>query len=480
MKRPLAHLTALLSASALAVTLALLLPQPSLAATASTALVVPEQLPLRASPRDTAPVLTPLIRGEALEVRGQQGDWLQVWDHGRERGGFVRSGALLAVEREPAALLVQLRLARQQIGSEGLGLGLAAALIERADVDWLRGPQGAEMLEHLIALQERLATRVNAAQAGSNGAALQAQVAARYGHPLRQLARADGSQWLCPAAEPAQLLRGLPGASPSQRARAALQLTAGECALGSLDERLALLQNIELKELTPPLRKSLLMRRAGLQASLAYARRADEAQARSAAQAALQDWLRLNPAEFDEDDQAMLREAAIRVAPMRWLAQEPGSLKRGKLELQRVAGNSPGQSCLQIAQQMHCSHGLLLWNSLRAGPDGQSLLLAVQPLDGWTELWRLGADGSLQVLPPAAATPGAAAIGIAEWAGVDRGQLLVAREALIDSKALRRFETLPGNSLHAQPQRWAGEPMLLAAFQRGAAAEWKAGSPLAR
>lgn len=479
MKRTIAHTCAVLGASSLALALSLLLPQPVHAANpaAATALVVPEQLPLRAAPRDAAPVLTPLIRGEALEVRGQQGDWLQVWDHGRERGGFVRSGALLAVEKEPAALLVQLRLARQQLGSEGLGLGLAAALIEQADVDWLRGPQGAELLEHLIALQERLAARANA---GSNSAALQAQVAARYGHPLRQLSRADGSQWLCPAAEPAQLLRGLPGASPSQQARAALQLTAGECAVGTLAERLALLQDIELKALTPPLRKSLLMRRAGLQASLAYAERADDAAARSRAQAALADWLRLNPAEFDDDDQAMLREAAIRVAPMRWLVQEAGSLKRGKLELRRVAGSSPGQSCLQIAEQTHCSHGLLLWNSLRATPDGQALLLAVQPLDGWTELWRLGADGSLQVLPPAAATPGVSAIGIAEWAGSDRGQLLVAREAWVDGKALRRFEILPDGSLHAQPLRWAGEAMLLAAFQRGAAAEWKAGSPLAR
>lgn len=478
MKRALAHLGAVFGASSLALLLALLLPQPAWAA--PSALVVPEQLPLRAAPRDAAPVLTALIRGEALEIRGQQGqfgDWLQVWDHGRERGGFVRSGALLAIERDPAALLVQLRLARRQVGAEGLGLGLAAALIEQADVDWLRGPQGAELLEHLIALQERLAARANS---GSASAALQAQVAARYGHPLRQLARADGSQWLCPATEPAQLLRGLPGASAAQQARAALQLTSGECAVGSLVERLTLLQDIELPALTPPLRKALLMRRAGLQASLAYAARADEAAARRHAQASLADWLRLNPAELDEDDQVMLREAAIRVAPMRWLVQEAGSLRRGKLEVVRVAGGSAGQQCLRINEQTHCSHGLLLWNSLRAGPDGQSLLLAVQPLDGWTELWRLGADGSLQVLPPAAATPGLSAIGIAEWAGSDRGQLLVAREAWVDGKALRRFEILPGTQLHAQPLRWAGEAMLLAAFQRGAAAEWKAGSPLAR
>lgn len=466
MKRFLQHAGSVALACTLAFSLAVVMPTP---AQAATALVLPDQLALRAAAKDSAPLLTQLTRGEALELRGQQGDWLQVWDHHRERGGFVRSGALLAVETEPAALLVQLRLARQQIGQEALGLGLAAALIERADVDWLRGPQGAEMLEHLIALQQRLAERANA---GNTSAALQTQVAARYGQPLRQLTRADGSQTLCPAVEPARLLRGLPGASPAQQARAGLQLAAGDCAVGTLDERLALLQELPLAPLPAPLRKALLLRRVGLQASLAYARRADETAARTAAQAALADWARLVPAEFDDDDQSLLREAAIRLAPMRWLAQESPSLKRGKLALQRVAGG-PGQQCLTFAAHTHCTHGQPLWASLRA--DGDALFMNVQSLEGWTELWRLGADGSLQVLPPAAEGPG---LGAVEFAGQERGLLLVAREAVMNGKALRRFELLP--TLHAAPQRWAGEPMLLAAFQRSAAADWKALSPLAR
>jgi hypothetical protein len=466
MKRFFQHAGSVALACTLAFTLAVVLPQP---AHAGSALVVPEQLTLRAAAKDSAPPLTQLIRGEALEVRGQQGDWVQVWDHARERGGFVRSGALLSLETEPAALLVQLRLARQQVGNEALGLGLAAALIERADVDWLRGPQGAEMLEHLIALQQRLAERANL---GHASAALQAQVAARYGQPLRQLPRADGSQFLCPAVEPARLLRSLPGASPAQQARAGLQLAAGDCAVGSLDDRLALVQDIPLTQLPAPLRKALLLRRAGLQASLAYARRADEAAARAAAQAALADWTRLLPADFDDDDQTLLREAAIRLAPMRWLAQPTAALKQGKLELQRVPA-APGQQCMKLAAHVHCTHGQPLWASLRA--QGDALFLNVQSLEGWTELWRLGADGSLQVLPPAAEGPG---LGVAELAGQDKGLLLVAREAITQNKPLRRFELLP--SLHTAPQRWAGEPMLLAAFQRGAAADWKALSPLAR
>ena len=125
---------------------------------------------------------------------------------------------------------------------------------------------------------------------------------------------------------------------------------------------------------------------------------------------------------------------------------------------------------------LRCSHGAIHWASARLSPDGRSLALAVQPLDGWTELWRLHADGSQQVLPPSASGPG---LGVAEFAGFVGPQMLVAREAISpEGRSLRRFEVYGAALL--QPQRWAGEYALLGAFQRGADAAWKAGSPLAR
>ena len=58
----------------------------SATSSAVTAIVLRDQTSLRAAPRDSAPQLAVLWQGEALEVRGERLDYLQVWDHVRERG----------------------------------------------------------------------------------------------------------------------------------------------------------------------------------------------------------------------------------------------------------------------------------------------------------------------------------------------------------------------------------------------------------
>ena len=55
------------------------------------AIVLRDQTSLRAAPRDSAQQQAVLWQGEVLEVRGERLDYLQVWDHRRERGGFVRA-----------------------------------------------------------------------------------------------------------------------------------------------------------------------------------------------------------------------------------------------------------------------------------------------------------------------------------------------------------------------------------------------------
>jgi len=106
-------------------------------------------------------------------------------------------------------------------------------------------------------------------------------------------------------------------------------------------------------------------------------------------------------------------------------------------------------------------------------------VLAVQVLDGWTELWRLDAGGQAQVLPPAADAPG---LGAVEWAGWSQGpaglQVLVARESEAGGRIQRRFEVY--GDRWDQPLRWAGDPGILAAFQRGADPAWRSMSTIAR
>src|SRR5205807_210852 len=54
------------------------------------ALVAEDAMPLRAAPRDSGPVQAQLYKGDWLEVRGEEPGWLKVWDHRRERPGYVR------------------------------------------------------------------------------------------------------------------------------------------------------------------------------------------------------------------------------------------------------------------------------------------------------------------------------------------------------------------------------------------------------
>jgi len=63
----------------------------ALALVGQIAIVNSDQVTLRAAPSAQAAQQAVLWQGDSLEVRGRRNDYLQVWDHRRERGGFVRS-----------------------------------------------------------------------------------------------------------------------------------------------------------------------------------------------------------------------------------------------------------------------------------------------------------------------------------------------------------------------------------------------------
>mgnify|MGYP000437995935 FL=1 len=99
-------------------------PQPSPSAQGS-AIVVQDQASLRAAPRDGAQQQASLWQGEVLEVRGERLDYLQVWDHKRERGGFIRASDVRRValtEAEGPALLAVMRFVQDTPGAEALGI----------------------------------------------------------------------------------------------------------------------------------------------------------------------------------------------------------------------------------------------------------------------------------------------------------------------------------------------------------------------
>jgi hypothetical protein len=97
------------------------------------AIVLRDQTALRAAPRDSAPQQAQLWQGEVVEVRGERLDYLQVWDHVRERGGFVRASQVhrsrLGAADAPG-LLTLMAFTRQSSGQEALGIGLTAAYLQ--------------------------------------------------------------------------------------------------------------------------------------------------------------------------------------------------------------------------------------------------------------------------------------------------------------------------------------------------------------
>ena len=104
---------------------------------------------------------------------------------------------------------------------------------------------------------------------------------------------------------------------------------------------------------------------------------------------------------------------------------------------------------------------------------GTAVALAVQPLEGWRELWVLRkSEGGwvADVLPPAPATP---ETGVAEWAGWVPGgqQMLVAREARGQGRYRKSFEVVRLDGLTTE--RVTGDVAALPLFQRWQDAAWK-------
>jgi hypothetical protein len=281
---------------------------------------------------------------------------------------------------------------------------------------------------------------------------------------------------------------GTPQAAPEELARAALALTRHDCvdpSLGpherqALDQwRAGLLDRMEpaaaasLDEVT---KNRLRLRRAGVWAAIAFGQSRGGQAPQAAAQRALDELAGVNKASLGDEEAADYTEAALRVGAVRWAAEPLPSA--GRLQVLLRAGE-PGQTCMQLMDTTRklaerCTYATVWAASARPSADGRALALAVQPMEGWAELWvwRQQPGGwTLDVLPPAGSGPG---LGYAEFAGWVPGnarKLLVAREARVEGRSIRRFEVLNLDTLATE--RYAGTPQMLAAFGRWADAQWR-------
>jgi len=461
--------------------------------------LVVQDAPLRGAPRDTASLQAQMARGEALEIRGERGDHWQVWDYRRERGGWLRKGQVLPMPRGDRAsteLLSQLRLARQQWGTEGLGLGLAAAYVQVATPAELAGPGGAEALDAMGTFAERIADRASqpAAKPTEGQLAAQIEVAARYGLKFEQFETSeDGRVQVCYDGEAFRRVL-VTAATPEQRVRAALAITRPDCLNPRATAREAeardawrqqVLAQVDAATLPVHWKNRLQMRRASVAASLAFAqvRRGSGGEAVPA----LAEFASITPSELTEDDQAAYAEAAMRVNAARWLGTSANARDFGVVQLALQPG-ADGERCVELKQAgklavRRCSFGQVALASASLNREGRALALAVQPLDGWRELWVFlkdpGRDGGwhIEVMPPAPAQPG---LGVAEFAGWVPGgtQMLLAREFRAEGKYRRSFEVVSLPTLTTERQ--SSEPAMMGAFQRWADPAWRAGSPVRR
>jgi len=479
------------------------------------ALVTQDATALRSGARSAGTPLALLSQGELLELRGERLDYLQVYDLGRERGGYVRANSVrpltLAPEEAPE-LLALVRFLRDRNGAESLGLGLAAAYLKAAPA----GTLTAEAFDAMGTMAERLAWRANVAavnaanvpvRPGEPSVAAELEVAAGLGIHFTSLER-DGRVWLCYDGDAFRHVFAL-SPTPEQQARAALALTRHECIADTtpplqrwqIDQsRADTLARVPLAGLPPYVRNRIRLRQAGVWSALAY-----EDSRRIAVEAgtppnglpavgandvlttgneALEALAGVDRSELADDDQSTYADAAMRVGASRWAAEPVFAPGSAGLHVTTQPGQ-PGETCVLLLDGKHaayhplarrCTFGTVWTASARANAQSTALTLAVQPLATWRELWMFRATPqgwTLQVLPPSTEASGVGYVEFAGWVP-GTGQVLAAREVrdpARNNKPARTYELLDAQTLATEKS--ADAPASLRAFSRFQDPAWK-------
>jgi hypothetical protein len=466
------------------------------------ALVVEAQTPLRATAHESAPRQAALTKGDWVEVRGERQGYLEVYDHRRERPGYVRPSAVRAYDLEEAAaptLGALVDFLKDAPGEESLGIGYAALFLRAAPASAV----GADLFDALGTMASRLGERASArvAKAGDANVAAELETAESYGVKFVSVMR-DGAARVCYDGEAFRRVLAL-GGTPRERVRAALALSEPECVDPSAGQTEALARlrweaGVIDEALTPKAsaevpaheRARFELRRSIVNASLAYlAARAGEMNlAADASDTARRALMLADRAVLADEDRQTVEEAALRAATVRWASEAPPRQDAGGQLTVDVRAGEPGQTCVRVkpkdgASFEHCTYGLVWRSSLRIAPHDAAVTMVVEPLLGWSELLvvhRVATGWTADTITPATLDPD---VGYVELAGFspDGAHLLVVREARASGPLgsphtlapwiRRAFQDVRVSDLHVEKE--ASSLGSMPGSKRWETAEWK-------
>jgi hypothetical protein len=484
-----------------------------LAMVASLAIVVSDHASVRSMPRSTATELTTLWQGDVVEIRGEQAEYLKVYSYRRERGGYLRNGSVRKVaftEADAPELLAVMRFLRDTPGSEALGISYGAAYLKAVSPRALT----AEAFDAIGQMAERLADTASGSHADSVAARL--EVVGQFGVHMRTFER-DGRMQVCYDGELFRNVLTSPGANAEQRAHAVLALTRADCiepemgltARVALDEeRRDLLDQVQDANLTPVTRSRIRARRAGVLSSVAFAQARRGQASVLTAQRALAELISVHAADLGETYQSEYADAVLRVSAIRWATAaipaasapaaatnlrvnqpDPGAIdvsvllllnSSSPVSLSAAPGTEAGQTCLTLERQnpkttlaRRCTFGIVWPASAQAIPSAQAIVLSVQPLESWRELWvfhQIAGKWLVDVISPGLDEPEQ---GYVEYAGFAPGTLriLLVREVKERTRYRRWFEEVRLDDLVVVRQ--ASTPELLRDFGRWQDVRWR-------
>jgi hypothetical protein len=381
-------------------------------------------------------------------------------------------------------LLAVVRFLRDSPGSEALGISYGAAYLKAVPPRALT----AEPFDAIAGMAERLADAASGNAYSLADVAAHLEVVEQFGVQMRTFER-NGRIQVCYDGEMFRRVLTQARASAEEQAHAALGLTRPDCIdpnLGPVpraafdDERRELLDRIDEQELSAMTRSRLHARRAGVWATIAYEQARRREESGSAAQRALAELLATHANDLGEDRRAEYVDAVLRVSAIRWAAVSPVR-QTGPLVLSATPGD-PGQTCIALEEAhgqratpliRRCTYGIVWMASAQTVSESRALVIAVQPIESWRELWvfhEKAGTWSIDVLSPGADDPEE---GYVEFAGfVPRVKhLLIVREVKDRNRFHRRFEELRLDDLALVRQ--ASTPELLRDFGHWQDVAWR-------